>query len=270
MSSDVFLEEVGYLLSLLSEGSPVELGAIPWAAPVVAFGNPVESKVATLGLNPSNLEFVDRFGKQLQEPHNRFESLESLGVNNWSEVANLGVQRIWEGCKDYFFRNPYDQWFKRLDRVLVETGASYYSRIGDTSCHLDLVPFASAKKWSALPRDHRAKLIELGAPSLARTLRESEIRVLVLNGATVVREFSRLLRGDSLRTQVEPSWALQDGRVDGISYAGRISDVGGIPLRRDLMVLGFNHNIQSSFGVTSRAVDNIAAWIGCQSSGVLK
>jgi hypothetical protein len=253
----------------LDEGSPVEFGAIPWASPIVAFGNPVASKVATLGLNPSNLEFVDRFGNQLLEPNNRFESLGSLRARNWSEVAHFGVERIWEACKDYFFRNPYDQWFKRLDRILVETGASYYSRIGETSCHLDLVPFATTNKWSALPRDHRVKLVELGVPSLARTLCASEIRVLVLNGATVVREFSRLVSADSFRTQVEPSWSLQGGRVIGISYVGRISEVAGIPLRRELLVLGFNHNIQSSFGVTSQAVGNIATWIGCQSSGVL-
>jgi hypothetical protein len=269
VSSNALLEEVGTLLSILNEGAPVALGAIPWASPVVSFGNPAVSKVATLGLNPSNLEFVDRFGKQLLEPHNRFESLDSLRATSWNEVARLGMQRIWETCEDYFFRNPYDHWFKRLDRILTKTGASYYSRIGDSACHLDLVPFATANKWSALPRDHRTKLIELGIPSLARTLSASDIRVLVLNGATVVREFSRLVAADNLAPQVEPSWTLQDGRVQGISYIGYISEVGGIPLRRELLVLGFNHNIQSSFGVTTQVVANIATWIGRQSAGVL-
>ncbi|RMX08184.1 hypothetical protein D8I35_03465 [Corticibacter populi] len=269
MSSEALLKEVGTLVSILNEGAPVALGAIPWASPVVSFGNPAVSKVATLGLNPSNLEFVDRVGEQLLEPYNRFESLGSLRATNWSEVARLGVQRIWETCEDYFFRNPYDQWFKRLDRILAKTGASYYSRIGESACHLDLVPFATANKWSALPRGHQARLIELGAPSLARTLSASDIRVLVLNGATVVREFSRLVVADSLRSQVEPSWALQDGRVQGISYIGRISEVGSIPLRRKLLVLGFNHNIQSSFGVTTQAIANISTWIGRQSAGVL-
>lgn len=60
MSREALLHEVGALLSLLNEGSPIALGAIPWASPVVSFGNPAISRVATLGLNPSNLEFVDR------------------------------------------------------------------------------------------------------------------------------------------------------------------------------------------------------------------
>lgn len=263
------MNEVVALLELLHQGSPTALGVIPWASPVVSFGNPLGSKVASLGLNPSNLEFVDRFGKQLLAPDNRFESLTSLRATTWNEVAHLGAQRIWESCEEYFFRRPYDKWFKRLERVLVETGASYYARLGETACHLDLVPFATEAKWSALSRDQKTRLIEIGVPSLARTLSASDIRVLVLNGETVVREFSRLVATGSLRTQIEPSWALQQGRVQGISYTGRISEVGGIPLRHELLVLGFNHNIQSSFGVTTQAVANIAAWIGRQSAGVL-
>jgi hypothetical protein len=269
MSKNALLKEVGALLALLNEGSPVALGAIPWASPVVSFGNPFASKVATLGLNPSNLEFVDSVGKQLLEPNNRFESLSSLRATSWSDVAELGAQRILQSCEDYFFRNPYDHWFKRLDRILVETGASYYSRIGESACHLDLVPFATANKWSALTRDQRARLIELGVPSLARTLSASDVRVLVLNGSTVVREFGRLMPPGSIQSQVQPSWALQDGRVQGIAYAGRISKVGSNHLRRELLVLGFNHNIQSSFGVTTQVVANIAAWIGRHTAGVL-
>lgn len=267
MNNEAILEEVDVLLSHLRAGQPVALGAIPWASPVVSFGNPTLSKVATLGLNPSNLEFENSIGEQLLRPYNRFESLSSLSAKSWNEVAHQGVQRIWDACADYFFRNPYDRWFKRLDRVLVETGASYYSRIGESACHLDLVPFATARKWSALSREQRAKLIELGVPSLARTLSASDIRVLVLNGATVVKEFGQLLPTGCLRSQEVPSWSLQGGRVKGISFKGHISEVGGIPLRHEVLVLGFNHNIQSSFGVTTQAVESIASWIGRQSAG---
>lgn len=269
MSKHPLLDEVVALLALLKEGSPIALGAIPWASPVVSFGDPASSKVATLGLNPSNLEFVGREGEQLLGSKSRFESLGSLGATSWNEVGQVGAVQILQSCQDYFFRNPYDHWFKRLDRVLVETGASYYTRLGESACHLDLVPFATADKWSALSREHRMGLIALGVPSLVRTLCASDTRVLVLNGSAVVREFSQLLPVDSLQSNVEPSWTLQAGRVQGIAYAGRISEVGGIPLRRELMVLGFNHNIQSSFGVTTEVVSNIASWIGRQTTGVL-
>lgn len=267
--SNTLLDEVERLLLLLKGGLPEKLGAIPWASPVVSFGNPANSKVATLGLNPSNLEFMDTSGEQLVAPNHRFESLMSLCVRTWGGLGRRDAQRILQACEDYFFRNPYNQWFKRLDKVLIETGTSYYTRLGDGACHLDLVPFATKAKWSALSPYQRARLIEMGVPSLARTLSASNVRVLVLNGSSVVREFARLVAPGCLRSHVEPSWTLQDGRVQGVAHVGRVSEVGGIALRRELLVLGFNHNIQSSFGVTTQVVSNIAAWIGRQSVGVL-
>ncbi len=262
MSNPRLLREVDRLIALLHKGRPVELGAIPWASPVLAFGDPANSRVATLGLNPSNLEFVDRHGRQLHAPYHRFESLATLNVGSWGEVASRGVRRVWYACEDYFYGNPYDQWFKRLEKLLVGTGASYYTSLGVKACHLDLVPFATADKWSSLASCERAQLIELGTPSLVKTILASDIRVLVLNGNSVVKEFSRLVPPDSLVPRPMKSWSLQGGRVQGVGYVGRVSRLGGFDLDRELLVLGYNHNIQSSFGVTSEAVAAMATWIG--------
>lgn len=269
VNTELVLREVDALIGMLQNGAPIALGAIPWASPIVSFGNPLRSKVATLGLNPSNLEFVDSNGDQLRAPHNRFESLTTLQARNWKQVKLQDVRRVWQACDDYFYRNPYDQWFKRLEKVLIGTGASYYSRTGVTACHLDLVPFATAQKWSLLKAQQRARLLQIGAPSLARTIKASEIRVLVLNGSTVVREFHRLLRAPLLKSRVMPSWAIQSGRVPGIAHVGRVSELNSVPLGRELLVLGYNHNIQSSFGVTAEVVSRIAAWIARSAIGVL-
>ena len=269
MKNDVLINELGRLIAMLRKGRPVALGAIPWAPPVLAFGNPVTSKVATLGLNPSNLEFMDGDGNQLLAPYNRFESLATLEARDWNDVAKRGVCRIWESCEDYFYRNPYDQWFRRIERVLVGTGASYYTRIGETACHLDLVPFATSMKWSALSANQRSELIQLGVPSLVRTIKASDIRVLVLNGSGVVKEFNKLLGTKPLKTRQMPSWSLQSGRVVGIAHVGRVSKLGEIALDRELLVLGYNHNIQSSFGVTKDVVSRIATWITHSADGVL-
>lgn len=269
MSGIALMREVDTLVGLLRIGNPVGLGAIPWASPVVSFGSPAKSRVATLGLNPSNLEFVDSKGNQLLAPHNRFESLATLQARTWSDVAKQGVARIWQACEDYFYRNPYDYWFKRLERLLVGTGASYYSRIGETACHLDLVPFATAQKWSSLSVGQRQDLVQLGIPSLVRTIKASDIRVLVLNGSTVVREFNRLLNSETLEPRVMPSWALQGGRVAGVAHVGLVSKLNNIPLDRELLVLGYNHNIQSSFGVTTEVVSRIATWVARSSAVAL-
>ena len=270
MTPTIFIHEVNMLIEMLHKGAPVTLGAIPWASPVISFGDPVKSKVATLGLNPSNLEFVDSKGNLLIAPYNRFESLATLRVRDWSEVAKLDIKKVWQACEGYFYRNPYGQWFNRLQKILVGTGTSYYSRIGWTACHLDLVPFATSQKWSSLRVDQRQNLLQLGVPSLVRTIKSSDIRVLVLNGNTVVKEFSRLLNStQKLVPQVMPSWALQNGRVAGVAYTGRVSELNNIPLDRELLVLGYNHNIQSSFGVTNEAVSRVAAWVASHSVGSL-
>lgn len=262
VSNACLLSEVDRLVGLLHRGYPIKLGAIPWASPVLAFGDPINSRVATLGLNPSNLEFVDRNGCELHPPHHRFESLSTLQISNWGGVDKNEVCRVLHACENYFYGNPYNQWFKRLERLLVDTGSSYYTSLGLKACHLDLVPFATLEKWSSLKSAKKAQLIELGIPSLVKTIFASDIRVLILNGSAVVKEFSRIVPNESLKAQEMSAWSLQGGRVQGVGYIGRVSQLSGFKLDRELLVLGYNHNIQSSFGVTSEAVARIATWIG--------
>jgi hypothetical protein len=67
-----------------------------------------------------------------------------------------------------------------------------------------------------------------------------------------------------LEKRVMPQWALprrQQSDVAGVAYKGVVSEVSGVRLDRDLLVLGFNHNIQSSFGVTTQVRDAIRRWI---------
>lgn len=270
MSTAKLLSELDLVLDMLNKGRPVQLGAIPWASPVLAFGDPVTSKVATLGLNPSNLEFVDRDGNELQPPHHRFESLTTLGAKDWESVRKQDLRKVWSACEGYFHRNPYDQWFKQLEKVLVDTGASYYSSLGESACHLDLVPFATSKKWSALGGAEQEALVQLGTPTLVRTILASDIRVLILNGSTVVREFNRLIGDHSLQARIQGDWALQGGRVSGIAHIGRVSKLGALQLDRELLVLGYNHNIQSSFGVTNEVVSHIATWVGRSAAQILQ
>ena len=54
MSKLALLREADELMTLLCDARLPALGAIPWASPVVSFGNPLTSTVASVGLNPSN------------------------------------------------------------------------------------------------------------------------------------------------------------------------------------------------------------------------
>lgn len=271
MSFSAHCSEVERLTRLLASGTAAALGAIPWASPVLAFGRVREAVVASLGLNPSNLEFVGADGKPLRSPENRFETLKTLGLRNWASASAGDAARITSACDSYFMRRPYDAWFKRLNKVLVGTGASYYDE-WSPACHLDLVPFATAVKWSALDGANRGQLLRLGAPTLVTLLLTTRIRVLVLNGASVVRAFGELA-GQGLASDERKDWTLSRSGsvgVTGLAYFGVVSTLAGVSLDRELLVLGFNHNIQSSYGVTNEVVDRIGNWIANASAEVLK
>src|SRR5215471_18116427 len=108
---------------------------IRWGCPVPAFGDLLNSRVASVGINPSNREFVDEMGDELQGKFRRFHTLKSLGLNCWSDVDARHLQLILESCRSYFFGNPYDAWFKKLNQVLSGANASYYE-LPHLACHL--------------------------------------------------------------------------------------------------------------------------------------
>jgi hypothetical protein len=251
------------LLDRISDEAAREADVIPWGCPVPAFGDPAAARVATLGLNPSNREFVDTDGVELAGDSRRFHTLASLGLSAWDDADADHLDRILASCRDYFAGNPYDRWFRRLDTVVSATGASFYDPTSP-ACHLDLIPYATARKWTALNSGQRSGLLRLAGDTLGLLLRRSAIRVLILNGQSVVSHFQEAT-GIALERTEMPDWALprQSGAdVSGYAYQGRTNTVLGYPLPQELLVLGFNHNLQSSYGVTSGVIEVIRSWIG--------
>jgi hypothetical protein len=89
------------------------------------------------------------------------------------------------------------------------------------------------------------------------------VDLLVLNGASVVRQFEKAA-GVDLTREHKADWDLprrgSEG-VRGVAYTGSIDHIGAVDLGRSISVVGFNHNLQSSFGVTKRATHAIARWV---------
>jgi len=250
------------LVKRLDDSALTRIGVIPWSAPVPCFGNLPSSQIATLGLNPSNREFVDGVGHELDGPHRRFHTLKSLGLARWSEVTTRHLRLILEACRAYFLRNPYDAWFKTLDQVISGTKASYYEP-STTACHLDLIPYATARKWTELTSRERSSLLALAGDTLGLLLRDSPVRVLILNGSSVAQHLQQIA-GIRLDRQRMIDWSLprrKQSHVVGFAYRGTVRHLAGVTLRREVMVLGFNHNIQSSFGVTTQVRAAIRRWI---------
>lgn len=245
-------------------GSPglIRSSVIRWGAPILSFGDPSSASVATLGLNPSNREFVDAFGNELQGEKRRFHTLRSLGLGSWSDIDARHLRAIMDSYRTYFYRSSYDRWFRRLNQVLSGIGVSYYGTSAK-ACHLDLIPYATIRKWTELTSHERSSLLSISYDVLGRLIQESSIRVLILNGQGVVRQFEELAAIKLDRRPVY-TWSLRrDSRatVLGFAYSGVVRAVSGIPLSNDILVLGFNHNIQSSFGVTKHVMREIRDWL---------
>jgi len=151
--------------------------------------------------------------------------------------------------------------------VVQGTGASYYDT-SDMACHLDVIPYATDRKWMELKSSQRSALLSAAGDTLALLLSVSPVRTLILNGKSVVEHFQDIA-GVRLEQQEMDGWSLRresSSDVRGMAYFGTVDALSGIPLGHDVCVLGFNHNIQSSFGVTSEAIFSIKSWVA-QASG---
>ena len=265
MSSDFSI-----LLKKLEDPLLLESTVIGWSSPILAFGDISISKIATVGLNPSNREFMDVNGRELEGEARRFHTLKSLNLKRWIDAQLCHHALIVDQCKEYFIRNPYDLWFKRLDYLISGTDVSYYFPSLE-ACHLDLIPYATEKKWTDLTLRQRQNLLEQSRESVGMLLKNSKIKVLILNGQTVVDVFERLTN-NQLERRVMIDWSLprKSGKnVTGYSYLGEARSIGDIKLPASIKVLGYNHNIQSSFGVTKEVLTNIRKWISKKANDAL-
>jgi len=176
-----------YVEARLRRPPPQGCNVIPGSTPVVGFGDPRNAKVATIGLNPNRLEFLDSEGSLLREDTQRLETLLSVGADSLEKVDAQVLARIFEGCNWYFERNPYRRWFDVLERVLNGIGVSYYR---GTACHLTLVQWATNPTWGLLPESSRAELLRQDAPFLRERIEAERIELVLLNGRGVITAFT--------------------------------------------------------------------------------
>lgn len=243
--------------------SSSESEVVRWACPVPFFGRVTEATVATVGINPSNREFVGPDGAELDGQLRRLPTLRSLALDNWSTADGGDIRALTHACLTYFQHNPYRLWFDVLERMLNLGGFSYYYG-AHRAAHIDLVAFATGAKWGALSPALRNRLVARGRHTLAEIIRDSPIQVLVLNGRSVVNEFVASASVELSATQVE-EWTLpraSGAGVRGVKYSGILASMAGIEFERPIRVIGFNHNLQSSFGVTRSVVHKIAQEVG--------
>lgn len=161
------------LEKIAAMSAPVDSGVIPKTTPVVSFGDFTRSTIATLGINPSSAEF-NSAGKLLVEENKRLAD---------DEFGPATPSEIWSKCKDYFAVNPYWTWFRHLEELLLEVGASYKHN----ACHLDLSPWATDPIFGKLDPTQQQTLLSHDRDFLNWQIVASPIRTVLFNGATVYK-----------------------------------------------------------------------------------
>ena len=169
---------------------PSGLSVLAGSLPVVSFGDPAGAVAATLSLNPSWHEFQSRSGTWLRGSKRRLASLISLGVTDPRDLDDDQVAQVIAESNGYFQGpNWYRTWFHWLESILSGSGAGSY--MNGTACHLDLVQWATKPPQGQLPPPVWNRLVEDDSGFLHTQLRNSSIKIVLLNGASVVEWIRR-------------------------------------------------------------------------------
>lgn len=237
------------LSEMVRRPTPDDSFVVPGSTPVIAFGDPRTARVATLGINPSGVEFLGA-GSMLTGSDRRLATLESLGAESTETLTSPQVDAVIDACAAYFSRNPYLKWFRPLDTLLQDALKVQYA--DGTACHLDIVQWATEPVWGKIPDGTvKTRLLDEGAPHLKKLLDHSAIEVVIVNGAAVWDQ----LAATGITTTVDDVDTLKYGN-DGKSTALRIGEGSGVRF------IGWTLNLQSSFGVRTQDRSALARWVG--------
>jgi hypothetical protein len=165
--------------------------SVDGSLPVLFFGDALTARVATVGLNPSKFEYLDRNGEMLEGRARRFATLASLGARSRAELSDAQADEAIGAMSAYYDAGKpvYGSYFRHLSNFLTGMSASYHQR---TATHLDLVQESTDPVWNKLDAGELEVLLERDLPFLAWQLEHlPHLHAVVCAGATV----SRHLRG---------------------------------------------------------------------------
>ncbi len=122
--------------------------SVPNSLPVLFFGDIFEAKIVTIGINPSPREYLNSRGKELVGSQQRLHTLTSVGATNRASLSDYQCRGAIDAMRMYFRANPYNQYFDRLDNVLM--GCNYQVYLDGEIAHADLVQEVTDKPWGDL------------------------------------------------------------------------------------------------------------------------
>jgi hypothetical protein len=178
-----------YLSSMIRRSTTTGCDIVENSTPVISFGNLGTAKIATLGINPSNIEFM-KDAVFFTGDERRLATLLSLDAASTESLTDAQIQQVIDDCYGYFKRKPYKKWFDPLDKILnMGFNASYYD---GSACHLDLVQWATNTKWKDLSRSVKEKLLKESEAHLINQLQAENVKKIVINGSDVWNTLEKL------------------------------------------------------------------------------
>lgn len=181
-----------YKQHLIKKGVNIIEGSIPilWFGNIRNYFNSPR-KVITVALNPSKNEFLDNNKKNKSgtySPSYRFD-IESIDLHNpnWFETYEKSLN-------NYFERNPYTDWFKKLDPFLEVFGSHFGGKIDqrkvteNTAIHTDIAgPWATDPTFGGLDPDSQFRLIMVGHDIWKKLVDVLQPNVVIMSGNVVTR-----------------------------------------------------------------------------------
>jgi hypothetical protein len=198
---------------------PPSPATVPGTLPVLFFGDLFAAEIATVGLNPSDQEYVSKKGGMLTGAAQRFATLASLGAADRPSLTDPQCNAAIERMRDYYEAGKpvYGSWFNALARVVNGLGAGFRER---SAAHLDLVQESTSPVWGDLPSGQKTALLEQDLPFLTWELRTFPLRAVICTGKTV---------GVHVRRQLGVEVA-EEGSLARIKWWVGHAHIGGRPV----------------------------------------
>jgi len=139
---------------LRSEPSPL---SVPGSLPVLFFGDLFAARCATISLNPSPQEYLDRAGLELQGADRRFETLTSLNARSRAELTDSQCDQAIQTMRDYYQPGrPVYRWFRSFLHLADGIGLdwAFPGFVDSAICHsfIEWHPFSGRCPDTTLPR----------------------------------------------------------------------------------------------------------------------
>lgn len=222
--------------------------SVPGSLPVLFFGDAFTARIATIGLNPSKSEYLDRHGTILVGQQQRFATVSSLGASSRGELTDAQADQSIDVMRCYFDEGKpvYGSYFRHLANFLRGAGTSYRDR---SAAHLDLVQESTDPVWGNLTASERQGLLEQDLPFLVWQLENlPRLQVVVCAGRTV---------SDQIRARVcvEPTDA---GSMMRLRWWRGTARVG----QRDLVIAGWNYPLDRPTGLDTNGEIELGKLLG--------